>query len=63
VRFHCPCTRDRVVAALALCGEAELRDMLARDGGAEVTCNFCNQRYQVSGTELERLLAGARSLQ
>ena len=62
VRFHCPCTRERVAAALALCGEDELADMLARDGGAQVTCNFCNQSYDVTAAELERLLAEARSL-
>jgi molecular chaperone Hsp33 len=62
VRFRCPCTRERVTGALALCGEAELRDMLARDGGAEVTCNFCNTRYGLSGDELRRLIEQVHSL-
>ena len=25
------------------------------DGHAEVFCNFCNQRYEVSGSELEKI--------
>jgi molecular chaperone Hsp33 len=56
VRFRCPCSRDRVCAALALCGEEELRAMLRDDGGAEVTCNFCAQPYRVDAGELGRLI-------
>jgi molecular chaperone Hsp33 len=57
VRFRCPCSRERVTAALALCGEEELRAMVREDGGAEVTCNFCGERYAVTASELERLAA------
>jgi molecular chaperone Hsp33 len=57
VVFRCPCSRERVTAALALCGEAELRSILREDGAAEVTCNFCNERYRLGPEELARLLA------
>jgi molecular chaperone Hsp33 len=56
VEFRCGCTRDRVAGALALVGDAELRAMLDEDGGAEVTCNFCGQRYRVPPEELARIL-------
>jgi molecular chaperone Hsp33 len=56
VRFHCPCGRERVLAALTLVGRDELLDMRKRDRGAEVTCNFCNSRYQVAPEELDRLI-------
>lgn len=56
VRFHCPCTRERVLAALALCGVDELRDMQERDGGAEISCNFCNTRYRLDAGDLSNLL-------
>jgi molecular chaperone Hsp33 len=58
VRFHCPCTLERVTAALALCGETELRDMQRTNAGAEVTCNFCNRRYALSIADLEVLIRG-----
>ncbi len=57
VGFHCPCSRERVVGALVLCGPAEIAAMLRDDGGAEVRCNFCNERYAVGREELERLLS------
>ncbi|MEC8441862.1 MAG: Hsp33 family molecular chaperone HslO [Cyanobacteriota bacterium] len=57
IRFHCRCSRERSVAALMLLGRAELIDMLEKDGGAELTCHFCNNRYAVTGTELAALIA------
>jgi molecular chaperone Hsp33 len=40
-----------------LVGREELIDMLEKDGGAELTCHFCNTRYGVSGDELQALIA------
>ncbi|HVU50415.1 MAG TPA: Hsp33 family molecular chaperone HslO [Polyangia bacterium] len=55
VRFHCPCSRERAGAALALLGTAELADMILEDGKAEVTCNFCRARHDFTEAELERI--------
>lgn len=56
-RFGCPCTRERVFGAVILLGRAEIADMIARDGGAEVTCEFCAERYAVTADELRMLIA------
>lgn len=56
-RFACPCTRERVFGAILLLGRAEIDDMIARDGGAEVTCEFCAERYAVTADELRMLIA------
>jgi molecular chaperone Hsp33 len=62
VRFHCPCSRERVDRALMLLGETALREILAKDaqrGETEVTCEFCTQRYVIPTSELQALVTQA----
>ncbi|MEB3196563.1 MAG: Hsp33 family molecular chaperone HslO [Candidatus Sericytochromatia bacterium] len=57
VRFACPCDLERVLTAIRLLGEAEIRDMIDVDGKAEVRCHFCGSKYQLSREDLERLVS------
>ncbi|OCQ90057.1 Hsp33 family molecular chaperone [Nostoc sp. MBR 210] len=56
LRFHCSCSFDRVLSALKILGEAELQDMIAKDNGAEATCDFCSRVYQASSDQLAQLI-------
>lgn len=56
VRFHCGCSFDRVLGALKLLGEAELRDMIETDRGAEASCHFCGEVYKANIDQLEQLI-------
>ena len=53
-RAGCRCSRLRVERVLRSLSPAELRD-LEIDGRIEVTCEFCNRRYDFSKAELARL--------
>ena len=55
LRFACRCSVDKVEGSLTLLSTVELDEMIAEDGRAEVTCNFCNQRYVVECDALERI--------
>jgi molecular chaperone Hsp33 len=54
LRFHCPCSRERAAATLALVGD-ELPDLLEEDGGASVVCEFCRQSYRFTPADLAAL--------
>jgi molecular chaperone Hsp33 len=57
VQFSCQCSRERIANALISLGQAEIRDIIETDGQAEAHCHFCNQTYQFSKEELEKLEA------
>ncbi|BAY86841.1 33kD chaperonin, heat shock protein HSP33 [Calothrix parasitica NIES-267] len=57
LRFHCGCSFDRMLGALKILGETELQDMIAKDDGAEATCDFCGEVYQASSDQLAELIA------
>jgi len=59
LEFRCGCSRERVHRALLALGRAGLEDLLATDGRAEATCEFCTTRYVIPGDELRTLIAGA----
>lgn len=54
--FSCNCSRQRVEDMLRGLGPKEVEAILQNQGAAEVTCQFCNERYTFDRGELERLL-------
>lgn len=58
LRFECGCSRDKVAAMLRSLGPVELAAMIAEQGGAEVTCHFCNEVNRFDVAELEALRGG-----
>lgn len=60
VRFQCTCSKERFSNALISLGVDELQEMIDEDGKAEAQCHFCNEKYQFSREELEKLLAEAK---
>lgn len=57
VEFKCHCSRERVENALKSLGNEELHDMIEKDGGAEATCHFCNENYNLNKEELRELMS------
>ncbi len=55
----CDCSRDRIERALIALGRQELEDMIEKDGGAELSCHFCNLIYRFDAAELAALLQAA----
>lgn len=53
--FRCDCSRERLTGVLIALGREELADMIARDRGAGITCQFCNRGYRFDEEELTAL--------
>lgn len=57
--YRCDCNHDKICRALISLGREELTDMIEKDGGAEITCQFCPKVYRFNAEELKTLLADA----
>jgi molecular chaperone Hsp33 len=57
ISFKCTCSPERARTMIAALGRDEVRSMLDEDNGAVMTCGFCNEIYQLDGTDLEEILA------
>ena len=58
VSYKCYCSRQRVERALISLGKPELEQMLAEQGGCQLTCQFCDAVYDFSADDLRVLIAG-----
>ena len=58
VSYKCYCSRQRVERALISLGKSELEQMLAEQGGCQLTCQFCDAVYDFSADDLRGLIAG-----
>lgn len=57
VSYKCYCSRQRVERALISLGKSELEQMLAEQGGCQLTCQFCDAVYDFSADDLRALIA------
>ena len=61
LKLHCDCSREYIERVLLSMGEGEIRDMIEKQNGCEVSCHFCRNHYAFTGEELERLISEANS--
>lgn len=45
IQYYCPCSKDRVIAALEVLGEADLQDMIDKAEKPEIICQMCGKPY------------------
>ncbi|AIF42011.1 Hsp33 family molecular chaperone HslO [Virgibacillus sp. SK37] len=56
VEFRCKCSKERVEQAIIGLGKEEIKQMIEEDHGAEASCHFCNETYEFTEADLEKLL-------
>lgn len=55
VKYFCPCTKDRVSAALEVLGEADLQDMIEKEEQPEIICQMCGRPYNFEVDEIKEI--------
>lgn len=55
ISFQCHCSKSTMKRALTTLPKQERLAMIHEDRGCEITCNFCNERYQFTEKELQDL--------
>jgi molecular chaperone Hsp33 len=58
-RFHCGCSEERVLRAVALLGHEALREHVDEGAPVEVRCEFCGEEYRVDPQRARALLLDA----
>ncbi len=58
-KYECKCSKERMEKALISIGKKELEDLIAEQGSAELTCQFCDNKYTFDQNALEALLKEA----
>lgn len=59
VEYRCACNRHKVLGALVSLGREELTQLAHAEEQLEVTCQFCDERYDFTNAEIAQLLAQA----
>lgn len=58
LRFACSCSRERSASALLTIGKDDVEELLVEKGSIDIDCQFCNQHYHFSASEVRELLGG-----
>lgn len=56
VEYRCYCSRERTERALLSLGSAELESIIAEQGEAQLTCQFCDKVQKFTREELEKMV-------
>ena len=55
-QYVCNCSREKMEKNLITIGKDEIRDIIEKDGKAELVCHFCNKKYVFKEKELRNLI-------
>ncbi|MCE2141507.1 redox-regulated molecular chaperone Hsp33, partial [Streptococcus thermophilus] len=53
--FKCDCSKERFLEGIKSLGRQPIEEMIAEDHGAEIICQFCENKYEYSEEELKAL--------
>jgi len=54
--YECNCSKEKMEKSLITIGKEEIKDILEKEGKAELVCHFCNKKYVFDKEDLENML-------
>ena len=54
--YECDCSKEYIAKSLSTIGKEQLETILKEDGRAEITCHFCNNKYEFTKEDLENII-------
>jgi molecular chaperone Hsp33 len=57
----CNCSKQKMLDMLRSISEAELEDMIKKDGGAQIDCQFCNHTIRLDVSDLQGIIDDKKS--
>lgn len=54
--YECNCSKDRFRRGLKTLGKDQLLEILNNDHKCEITCNFCNKKYEFDENDLQEII-------
>ena len=61
IEYRCYCSHERTQRALLSLGSQELEDILREQGGAELTCQFCDRVHRFDAQELRGMIEALKA--
>ena len=55
-KYQCNCSKEKMAEGLLTIGKEEIKDIIEKEGKAELVCHFCNKKYQFNKEELEKMI-------
>ena len=56
IKYNCGCNKDKFMAGLATLEKEELLDMIEKDKGAELECQICGKKYNITEDDLKECI-------
>lgn len=56
VSFECNCSMERAITLISSLGVEEVKSMLKEDKGAVLDCGFCNEKYELTKDDLQKII-------
>ena len=56
IGFKCRCSKQRSLDAMRMLDKSELKDILKKEGQAELVCEFCKNKYLINSEEINEIM-------